>query len=86
MKEELGKARNHISYRSQKIKTFFRYRIIYALTFQNKFVAEAPRMPLTEAEYYQTEMSALLSQNPKQLKEENLKLIYKHHLCTYSHE
>lgn len=43
-------------------------------------------MPLTEAEYYQTGTSALLSQNPKQLKKENLKLIYKHHLCTLSHE
>lgn len=43
-------------------------------------------MPLTEAEYYQTGTSALLSQNPKQLKDENLKLIYKHHLCTHSRE
>lgn len=32
MKEELGRARNHILCRRQKIKTFFRYRIIYALT------------------------------------------------------
>jgi len=43
-------------------------------------------MPLTELEYYQRGTNALLSQNPKQLQEEKLKLIYKHHLCTHSHE